>query len=169
MKQQIILSGTGGQGILFITRVLAEAAILEGREVITSETHGMAMRGGTVLSHVKIGSFKSPLIRKGRADVGLFFKKENVAIHESYIGKSGLKFVNTNILGNYHCLDATTIAHDMGAVVVMNLVLLGYAVGKGGLFCGPDLLRRAIKKISNPKHTNLNMKGFEEGLARKES
>jgi indolepyruvate ferredoxin oxidoreductase, beta subunit len=166
MKQQIILSGTGGQGILFITRVLAEAAILEGLEVITSETHGMAMRGGTVISHIKVGTFRSPLIRSGRADIGLFLKEENVAIHGSYLGRSGLKFVNTNIPGDYYYLDATAIARDMGAVVVLNLVLLGYAVGKGRLFCGPEVIGRAIEKISNPKQLDLNRKGFEEGLTR---
>ena len=66
MKQQIVVSGIGGQGVLFVTRILAEAAIERGMEVLTSETHGMAMRGGTVISHVKAGPFTSPLIRTGR-------------------------------------------------------------------------------------------------------
>jgi indolepyruvate ferredoxin oxidoreductase, beta subunit len=46
MRQQVVLSGVGGQGILFLSRLLAEAAIAGGFPVITSETHGMAQRGG---------------------------------------------------------------------------------------------------------------------------
>ncbi len=46
--------------------------MMEGHDVLTSETHGMAMRGGTVISHVKVGPFQSPLIRYGQADVGTF-------------------------------------------------------------------------------------------------
>jgi indolepyruvate ferredoxin oxidoreductase beta subunit len=52
IMQQIIISGVGGQGVLFVTRLLAEAAIKKGLAVFTSETHGMAQRGGTVLSHL---------------------------------------------------------------------------------------------------------------------
>ena len=57
IQQQIIVSGVGGQGVLFITRLMAEAAIKKGLSVLTSETHGMAQRGGTVLSHIKAGNF----------------------------------------------------------------------------------------------------------------
>ena len=46
LEQQIIISGVGGQGVLFITRLLAEAAIQKGHSVLTAETHGMAQRGG---------------------------------------------------------------------------------------------------------------------------
>ena len=63
IRQQVIISGVGGQGVLFVTRLLAEAAINKGLPVFTSETHGMAQRGGTVLSHFKVGDFSSPLIR----------------------------------------------------------------------------------------------------------
>ena len=67
ISQQLILSGVGGQGILFITRLLAETAIAKGLPVMTSETHGMAQRGGIVISHLKVGSFSSPLVQPGRA------------------------------------------------------------------------------------------------------
>ncbi|MGD2016130.1 MAG: 2-oxoacid:acceptor oxidoreductase family protein, partial [Desulfobacterales bacterium] len=68
IMQQLIISGVGGQGVLFVTRLLAEAAILRGLAVFTSETHGMAQRGGTVLSHLKVGEHTSPLIRPAQAD-----------------------------------------------------------------------------------------------------
>src|SRR5210317_265047 len=83
IQQQLIISGVGGQGVLFITGLLAEAAINKGLPVFTSETHGMAQRGGTVLSHLKVGDFSSPLIRPLQADILILLKAENVKQHES--------------------------------------------------------------------------------------
>ena len=60
---------TSGDFREFVTRLLAEAAIAKGLAVLSSETHGMAQRGGTVLSHLKVGDFSSPLIRPGHADL----------------------------------------------------------------------------------------------------
>jgi indolepyruvate ferredoxin oxidoreductase beta subunit len=56
-QQQIIISGVGGQGVLFVTRLLAEAAIQKGMPVVTSETHGMAQRGGDGHFPFKSGRF----------------------------------------------------------------------------------------------------------------
>ena len=61
INQQIIISGVGGQGVLFVTRLLAEAAINKGLAVFSSETHGMAQRGGTVLSHLEGGGLLESL------------------------------------------------------------------------------------------------------------
>ncbi len=66
---QIAITGRGGQGILFITRILGECALRSGWEVIASETHGMAQRGGSVISSIKIGPFRGPLIKSGQADL----------------------------------------------------------------------------------------------------
>ena len=79
--QQLIISGVGGQGILFVTRLLAETAIAAGMPVLTSETHGMAQRGGIVISHLKVGEYTSPLVRPGQADGLLSLKGETVALH----------------------------------------------------------------------------------------
>ena len=69
---QIAITGRGGQGVLFLTRILSECALEMGLEVIASETHGMAMRGGSVISTLKVGPFRGPLDRKrpGGCDAG---------------------------------------------------------------------------------------------------
>jgi indolepyruvate ferredoxin oxidoreductase beta subunit len=59
VKQQILISGVGGQGVLFVTGLLAAAAIEKGLSVFTSETHGMAQRGGTVVAHLKSVTFQA--------------------------------------------------------------------------------------------------------------
>jgi indolepyruvate ferredoxin oxidoreductase beta subunit len=71
MKMQIAIVGRGGQGVLFLTRLLTEGALEMGLEVMASETHGMAMRGGSVISTLKVGPFKGSLIGSGRAEVML--------------------------------------------------------------------------------------------------
>jgi indolepyruvate ferredoxin oxidoreductase beta subunit len=133
MKQQIIVSGLGGQGALTLIRLLAEAAAVLGLPVITSETHGMAQRGGSVISMVKAGSFRGPLIPAGSADVGLFLHPGNLAVHRFYLHRFYLKpdgavFVNTDTPGDYFSLDAVRLAEQLGLPpVTANLILLGYA------------------------------------------
>ena len=163
MKQQIIISGLGGQGILFVTRVIAEAALIQGQDVLTSETHGMAMRGGTVISHIKVGSYQSPLIRSGHADLGLFMNRDNLGVHGHYLSESGKSFVNTGIPGHYEGLDATDIAGRIGSLVVSNLVLLGFAVEQGALFADAEAFERAIRKTSPPPQLDLTLRAFEAG------
>jgi indolepyruvate ferredoxin oxidoreductase, beta subunit len=164
LKQQIILSGLGGQGILFITRVLAEAAVLRGLEVLTSETHGMAMRGGTVISHVKVGSFTSPLIRTGRADIGIFLHPRGFEAHRGYVAARGGLFVNTIQPGEYHGFDATGLAARLGVPVISNLVFLGHVARNATLFCDDHTIRKAIEKISPSRQLEMNVGGFETGF-----
>ena len=165
MKQQIVVSGLGGQGVLFVTRLLAEAGLEVGADVLTSETHGMAMRGGTVISHIKIGDFRSPLIRKGRADVGLFLTDANIPIHGTYVRAGGTRIVNTGRQGEYAKIDATACAKELGSLLATNLVLLGFAVRQGALFCDETVMRKVIKRASRPSQVELNLRGFEKGLA----
>ena len=69
------------------------AGLAMGLDVLTAETHGMAQRGGTVLSTVKIGPFHSPLIRRGEADVALLLHADNLEVHRPYLRTSGRLFV----------------------------------------------------------------------------
>jgi indolepyruvate ferredoxin oxidoreductase beta subunit len=163
MNQQIVVSGIGGQGVLFVTQILAEAAIEKGKEVLTSETHGMAMRGGTVISHVKVGSFTSPLIRTGQADVGLFLHAGNLEVHRGFLKPGGAIYLNAAISENAAAIDATSIARKRGALVIANLVLLGFAVRQGGLFCDAATVEAVLKRISPAKQLALNLEGFHLG------
>lgn len=164
MNQQIIISGIGGQGVLFVTRVIAEAAMGKGIPVLTSETHGMAMRGGTVISHVKMGAFHSPLIRAAHADAGLLLNSANLDVHRGFMKPGGLMFINTPKAGDYFNIDATRIAKENSFLVITNLVLLGYAVGKGGLFCDAAIVESVIRKLSSARQVESNLQGFALGF-----
>ena len=147
MRQQIIISGVGGQGILFVTRLLAEAAIIKGFSVFTSETHGMAQRGGTVLSHLKVGNFSSPLIRPFRADGLLALKAESLAQHGFYLKSDAWAVVNSSNdvtpAANWSAftVDADMLAQKIKNPKSVNLILLGFAMAasfasfENKLFC----------------------------------
>jgi len=165
LKQQIIVSGLGGQGALTVTRLLAEAAAALGLEVITSETHGMAQRGGTVISMVKVGPFRGPLIPAGAADVGLFLAEQNLGVHRGYLAPEARVFVNSSAAGDHFRVDARRLAEDMGAPVAANLILLGFAVAQGGLFCGVELLARLITEKIPARFRDTNLRAFRLGVA----
>ncbi len=164
MKQQIIVSGIGGQGVLYLTRVIAQVGVDLDVAVLTSESHGMAQRGGTVLSTIKIGDFASPLIRTGQADVGLMLNEANVAVHHPLIKKTGILFVNSARAGEGERIDASTIARELGNSVLANLVLLGLAVSKQALFCSKEACVEAIKKLAPAKYTSQNLDAFFKGV-----
>ena len=157
-RRQIVLSGVGGQGILFLSRLLAEAAIAGGFPVLTSETHGMAQRGGVVVSHLKVGGFDSPLVRAGRADLLLVLKEENVALHREFLADGGALVVNAPAPVDagpgvrVHAVGADALALSAGTPHAANLVLLGFALARigggdaGGLFCGAAEIREALSR-----------------------
>ena len=143
MNLQMILSGVGGQGILFATRIFTTLALKNGYHVIGSETHGMAQRGGSVISHLKIGDFSSPLIRKGTADILLSFDRDEAYRTLGFLKRGGLCFVNSPkedfwhpAIKEYlernqiraHSFPADKVALSLGAPRSANLALIGYAV-----------------------------------------
>jgi indolepyruvate ferredoxin oxidoreductase beta subunit len=164
-KQQIIVSGLGGQGALTVTRLLAEAAAALGLEVITSETHGMAQRGGTVISMVKVGPFRGPLIPAGAADVGLFLAEKNLGVHRGYLTPGAQVFVNSGAAADFSRVDARRLAEEMGTPVAANLILLGFAAAQGGLFCGVELLERLIMEKIPARFREMNLQAFRRGVA----
>ena len=179
IKQQILISGVGGQGVLFVTGLLAEAAIDKGLSVFTSETHGMAQRGGTVVSHFKVGDFSSPLIRPFQADGLLVLKDENIAQHGSYLKKGGWAVVNSgnDLSIDDHTaakgVDADKLAQEISNPKSVNLIVLGYALARTdqktadgtGLFCSLSDIKKVLKKRfgSRPKMLDASLLALQAG------
>jgi indolepyruvate ferredoxin oxidoreductase beta subunit len=179
IKQQILISGVGGQGVLFITSLLAEAAISKGLPVFTSETHGMAQRGGTVVSHLKIGDFSSPLIRPFKADGLLVLRDENIAQHGAFLKTGGWAVINSEndlklekkIAAS--AVDADKLAQEISNPKSANLVVLGYALARAGqkskgrisLFCSLADIKRVLKGKfrGREKLLNASVKALEAG------
>ncbi len=164
MKQQIIVSGLGGQGVLFLTRVIAQVAVNREIPVLTAETHGMAQRGGTVLSTIKVGAFASPLVRTGQADVGLLLWEANLEVHRSLLKGSGALLINSDKAGEGERIDASGFARELGNAVLSNLVLLGLAVRQKSLFCTAEECETAIRQLAPAKFVEQNLAAFHKGI-----
>ncbi len=179
---QVVVCGLGGQGILFLTRCLGEAAMHEGREVLTAENHGMAQRGGVVDSHVKVGDFASPLVRVGHADVALALDPVRVPDARAFAGRSGACFANAvsssapaataaggagDGLAAVAALVAADVAREAGCDGLQNLVLLGFAAARApDRFPAADSLRAALARLSGPARGEANARAFEAGRSR---
>lgn len=174
--QQIAISGVGGQGVLFVTKLLAETALDSGYSVLISETHGMAQRGGNVISHLKIkdrddkgSTLRSPLIRPGRADLLLVLHPDGLLIHGHFLKPGGWLFCNLPGTGTDNAavseasLDANRLASELGAPVCANLVLLGFVVGSGKLFCQAEQVEVVLRRAGGQR-VEINLKAFQVGL-----
>jgi len=176
--QQIVISGVGGQGVLFVTRLLAEAAILKGLAVFTSETHGMAQRGGTVLSHIKVGLFASPLIRPLQADGLLALKADSLVQHDFYLKSDAWSVVNSisdsaaKFDRAVYTVDADSLAQKIENRKSVNLILLGFAVAatskrhaNSKLFCSIKDIRNVLERrlADNKKMMDAAIKAVETG------
>jgi len=158
--QQVVISGVGGQGVLFVTKLLGRTALRMGYAVMISETHGMAQRGGNVISHLKVGrrdeatgkpSFASPLIRPGCADVLLGLHPDGVAAHGHFLREGGRLFGNAPRPQGASRVDASGVALRLGAPVAANLVLLGFGAASGGLFCQCEDLEEALEELGGER------------------
>ena len=93
--RNILIVGVGGQGTLLTSRVIGDVAINKGYDVKMSEVHGMAQRGGSVVTHVRYGEkVYSPLVEEGSADILLAFEKLEALRWIHYLKEDGIAIVN---------------------------------------------------------------------------
>ena len=158
MNLKIILCGLGGQGVIFLTRLLAKTAVELGHPVMVSETHGMSQRGGSVVSHLKIGEDQAPLILNGTADALYALEPDEAVRNLHYLRKEGLAFVNSenglreeiaqdiDRLGlSICCVPASQIAVDLGASAVANVVLAGFSAAHPDTSFPIETLQETLK------------------------
>ncbi len=145
----ILLSGVGGQGILFVSRVLTELAMRRSWPVLGAETHGMAQRGGSVVSHVRMGrGALAPMIRKGAADLVLGMEENEGLRYLAFLRPEGMLLVNEGagklqgpLVQAYlrahriawRGVPATLLAQELRYPVGVNLIMLAAAQQLGWL------------------------------------
>jgi len=164
-NMQIAITGRGGQGVLFITRILSECALELGFNVIASETHGMAMRGGSVISTVKVGDYRGPLIGSGQAEIMLVLDAGSMEAFSHLLAEKGILFLNAPSSDSHPYIDATGLAVSMGNPLIANLVLLGFALNHGTLFCDTTLVESVTEKLSPPRFREINLKALKAGFS----
>ncbi len=121
MNKQIIINGIGGQGIIFLTNILAKACVNKNLNVKISETYGMAQRGGSVISFLKIGNFNSPMIIPKDGDILICLHKDELENGKFYLKENGKVYLNSDEYFN-----ATKIALNYGNPFMTNIIFLGY-------------------------------------------
>jgi len=186
VSESIVLCGVGGQGTVLASKLLAAAAMDRGMPVKTAETIGMAQRGGSVFSHVRLGDgAASPLIGRGRADLIIAFEPAEAVRQLAYLRLGGTVVVSDRAIvpasalvggpaydveavmvylrkevANLVVVDAAAAAHDLGSAKCLNVVLLGAAVRSGALSLTTDDIAKAIKRLVPERFQELNARAL---------
>ena len=189
MNKNCLLCGVGGQGVVLASKLIAYAAMEQGKFVRTTETIGMAQRGGSVVSHVRMGTeVHSPLIPVKSADMLLAFEpaeavrclpylKEGGTVIVSskavkpvtatlsgstYEGTEMLEYMKRNV-ENLAILDGAEICGQAGSAKVLNVALLGAAAASGVLDISVEEMEKAVTGNVKEKFLDLNRKALELG------
>ncbi len=173
------MSGLGGQGILFLTKVLAQAALARGHNVMGAETHGMAQRGGSVVSHLRLGPVESSLVRAGTANFLLALEENEAYRSIPFLARGGKIYVNApprtfpmEAVRPYldkrkilcRSVESVEIAMGLGGPMSSNLVLLGFFSAFEDDPLTHEDLRHTVEMASPERFRDLNMAAFDAGF-----
>jgi indolepyruvate ferredoxin oxidoreductase beta subunit len=185
----IYLVGVGGQGIITASKVIGDAALLAGKNVLLSETHGMAQRGGSVVCTARIGDVSSPLIPVGHVDAILSFellesvraacnasKRTTVitsterivplSVSSQKVHYPTLEEARASVLASakeFIAIDAPKLAAEAGVPMSPNIVMVGALVGTGITGLDKKHFEKAIE-ANIPRKLDENLKAFSKGF-----
>ncbi|MGA2367516.1 MAG: indolepyruvate oxidoreductase subunit beta [Dehalococcoidia bacterium] len=189
-KQDILMVGVGGQGIILASDILGEAALEKGLDVKKTDTLGMAQRGGSVTSHLRIGrKVWSPLISPAEADILLAFEKLEAARWVNYLKPDGLAIINnlsipplSISLGsqkypgdqeiidsfkqrtkNVHLVDGSQQVARLGDTRTLNIYMLGFLSTFLPLEIDLAAWKSCLKKQLPSRILDINVRAFEKG------
>jgi indolepyruvate ferredoxin oxidoreductase beta subunit len=185
MKCDLIFAGVGGQGILLPSAILAAAAMEDGLHARQSEVHGMAQRGASVESHLRLSDSQiySELIPEGTADLILAMEPLESLRYLRYLSDDGVLLTSTETVENISdyparetlleklrslpfaiVIDAVDAARHAGNVQASNMVMLGTAMRF--LPVRPEAIEKQIEKFfsrKSEKLVDINLKAFRSG------
>lgn len=183
--KNIMIVGVGGQGTLLTSRILGGITVENGYDVKLSEVHGMAQRGGSVVTYVRYGEkVTEPIVEEGQADVLIAFEKLEALRYAHFLKKDGVIIVNDqkidpmpvvtgaakypegiieHLSEKYKVIsvDAQKEALELGNSRVFNVIILGVAASK--MDFEKEQWIEVIKKKVPPKTIDINVKAFERG------
>ncbi len=187
-KYNLIVAGVGGQGVVLAGNIIGEAAMATGYDIKKTDTLGMAQRGGSVVSHIRIADkVFSPLINQGGVDILLAFEKLEAARWSHFLKPGGMAIVNNHelvplsvnlgsekypsskeimsIIGQYtkllYFLDGTDLAMQLGEVKTLNVLMLGCL--SNFIPFTSEIWRNSIVKNLPTKVIDLNLNAFKIG------
>ncbi len=181
----IMVVGVGGQGTLLTSRIIGKTALEQGYDVKLSEVHGMAQRGGSVVTFVRYGEkVYEPVCEEGEVDILISFERLEALRYAHFLKKDGIIIVNdtridpmTVVIGakqypeniieglekehKVYSIDGLKIAKELGNSKVLNSVVLGLSAKHIG-FSESDWLS-VIEKTVPPKTIEINKLAFKKG------
>lgn len=184
-KLNVMVVGVGGQGTLLTSRIIGKTALNAGFDVKLSEVHGMAQRGGSVVTFVRFGeSVSEPVVEEGDADILIAFERLEALRYAHFLKKDGVIIVNdcridpmTVVIGassypeniieqlnkehKVYTVDGGALAKELGNSKVLNSVVLGLAAKYIG-FSKEEWLN-VIQKTVPQKTIEINEKAFMKG------
>ncbi|MBE3044621.1 indolepyruvate oxidoreductase subunit beta [Candidatus Bathyarchaeota archaeon] len=185
----IYLVGVGGQGIITASKIIVDAAILAGKNVLLSETHGMAQRGGSVVCTARIGEVYSPLIPDGQADVVLSFElletlravckasKNTVVVSSTekmiplsvstqklnYPTLDEVRIEVAKIAREFVLIEASKLAGEAGVPMSSNIVMVGALAGTGLTNLDKKHFEKALE-MNITRNVRENLAAFSKGF-----
>ena len=186
MTKNIMIVGVGGQGTLLTSRIIGKTALSMGLDVKISEVHGMAQRGGSVVTFVRFGDkVNEPVVEEGQADVIIAFERLEAQRYAHFLKKDGILVVNdcridpmTVVTGvktypeniietlkenhKVYSLDGQKVALELGNSKVLNSVVLGYAASFIGF--EKDVWLETVETTVPPKTIEINKNAFLAGF-----
>ena len=181
----IMVVGVGGQGTLLTSRIIGKTALAAGFDVKLSEVHGMAQRGGSVVTFVRYGDrVYEPVVEEGCVDVLISFERLEAQRYAHFLKPDGIIIVNdcridpmTVVIGaksypegiieklsethKVYTIDGSAVAKKLGNSKVLNSVVLGLAAKHIG-FSEEEWLR-VLRDTVPPKTVEINEKAFRRG------
>ena len=187
MNKNLLLCGVGGQGTVLASKLIAAAAMANDIPVMSAETIGMAQRGGSVFSHLRLGDgLYSPMIEKGTADLIIGFEPGETVRMLPYLKTNATVVVRTRAMlpvtaalkgSDYNgsemidhlrshvkhltVVDAESACLHIGSPKVLNVLLLGAAIRTGMMGLSEDDIKNAILNTLPEKFHALNLKALE--------
>lgn len=187
MQTNIIICGVGGQGIVLASKLIAAASMAKGLHVMSAETIGMAQKGGSVFSFLRVGDeAECPMFAEGSADLLIGFEPAEAVRMLPYLKKGGKAVVNTHPImpvtaslkgTNYTgeemlaylkenvneltTIDADALCREMGSPKVLNMIMLGEAVRSGALPLDINEIDQAMRATVKPQFAELNSKALK--------
>ena len=187
MRKNILLCGVGGQGTVLASKLLAAAALERGLPVMSAETIGMAQKGGSVFSHLRMGEgIETPMLSRGSADLIIAFEPAEAVRMLPYLAPDGCVVVsNTPVIPvtavlkaspydgsemvaylrqqvkRLIVIDGEEACREVGSPKALNMVLLGAALDAGALPFSAEDIKRVMQQRVRPQFYEMNRRAID--------
>ncbi len=187
MNNNIFLCGVGGQGTVLVSKLIASAAMKKGIPVMSAETIGMAQKGGSVTSHLRLGDdLYCPMLGDGMADIIIGFEPAEAVRNLHYLKPDGCVIVSENPvkpvtsmlkdtgydgtemiaylkrhIKHLTIVDCESACREIGSMKAMNMVLLGAALRSGAIDLSMDDIKTSMRERVKPQYVEMNERALD--------